>query len=296
MHCRHADDDVYAENVQASVAGYADRVLDGAALQCGMTLVDIGTGDGLVAFRAINRIGPSLKVVFVDISAPLLAFAEESAVARGVKQQCAFLLSSAEDLGALKDGSVDAVTTRSSLAYVANKSAALGECFRILKPGGRISIAEPVFRDNALAAASLRARLEIGPNPPDLVLSFLHRWQSAQYPDTEDSIQRNPIANYNERDLLRLAQSVGFRELILELRISVTNSYRKSWDIFLDSSPHPLAPPLRTILQEKFTAEERRQFETIVRPMTESSELSETDRMLYLTALKPASQTAPAAN
>jgi len=288
MHRRHADDPNDRQRVEMYVAGYADRVLDGAALKQGMTLVDLGAGDGLVGFRAIDRIGASLRVILVDISAPLLKFAEQAAAARGVRRQCTFLVSSAEHLGGLNDGTVDAVTTRSSLAYVADKEAALRECFRILKPGGRLSIAEPVFRDNALAAASMRVRLESGEkNPQRSILPFLHRWQSAQYPDSEEGIQSSPIANYTERDLLRFAQAAGFRELHLELHISVTNSYRKSWEVFVDASPHPLAPSLRTILHERFTAEECRRFEAVVRPMVESGELPETDRMAYLTALKP---------
>jgi ubiquinone/menaquinone biosynthesis C-methylase UbiE len=288
MHHRHADDDDYGQKVQADVAKYADRVLDGAALKQGMTLVDLGAGDGLVGLRAIDRIGASLKVIMTDISVPLLKFAEQSATSRGVRQQCTFLVSSAEHLGGLNDDSVDAVTTRSSLAYVADKNAALRECFRILKPGGRLSIAEPVLRDRALAAASMRIRLESGEKDSKKpILPLLHRWQSAQYPDTNESIQSSPIANYTERDLLQLAQKIGFRELHLELHISVTNAYRKSWKVFLDSSPHPLAPSLQTILRERFTAEERQLFEAVVRPMVESSELSETDRMAYLTALKP---------
>lgn len=270
------------------IASYADRVLDGAALKQGMTLVDLGAGDGLVGFRAIDRIGASLKVIMVDLSVPLLNFAEQSATSRGVRQQCTFLVSTAEHLGGLSDDSVDVVTTRSSLAYVPDKQAALRECFRILKPGGRLSIAEPVFRDNALAAASMRTRLESGERDPrKSILPFLHRWQSAQYPDTNEAIQSSSIANYSERDLLQWAQTVGFRELHLELHISVTNSYRKSWDTFLDTSPHPLAPSLRTILHERFTTEERQLFEAVVKPMVESSELAETDRMAYLTALKP---------
>ena len=288
MRHRHAGDAAHGQRVRVDVASYADRVLDGAALREGMTLVDLGAGDGLVGLRAIERVGASLRVIMVDISALLLRQAEESARMRGVLQQCTFLVSSAECLDGLEDGSVDAVTTRSSLAYVADKKAVLRGCFRILKPGGRISLAEPSFRDNALAAASMKIRLENGERDPSKsILPFLHRWQSAQYPDTQEGIQSTPITSYTERDLLQWAQAAGFRELHLELHISVSNSYRTTWGVFLDSSPHPLAPSLRTILGERFTAEERQLFEAVFRPMVESSELAETDRMIYLRAMKP---------
>ena len=145
MHRRQADDADYGQRVQRDVESYADRVLNGAALKQGMTLVDLGAGDGLVGFRAIDRTGASLKVIMVDISIPLLKLAEQSATSRGIRPQCTFLLSTAEHLSGLENDSVDAVTTRSSLAYIVDKSAALRECFRILKPGGRLSIAEPVF-------------------------------------------------------------------------------------------------------------------------------------------------------
>jgi len=95
------------------VESYADRVLGGAALKPGMTLVDLGAGDGLVAFRAFDRVGASLKVILVDISLPLLKVAEQTAESRGVWEQCTFLEAPAERLGELKDNSVDAVTTRS---------------------------------------------------------------------------------------------------------------------------------------------------------------------------------------
>ena len=69
MHRRHAHDADFGQRIQMDVAAYADRVLDGAALKQGMTLVDLGAGDGLVGFRAIDRIGASLKVIMMDMDA-----------------------------------------------------------------------------------------------------------------------------------------------------------------------------------------------------------------------------------
>ena len=100
--------------------------------------VDVA-GDGLIAFGAIDRIGPSLRVLFTDISAPMLGHAESVANERGVRDQCTFLQCSAEKLVGILDASVDVVTPRAVLAYVADKpAAARGNSAASLKPGGRL--------------------------------------------------------------------------------------------------------------------------------------------------------------
>ena len=132
-----------------------DRVLDGAEMSAGMVLVDVGTGDGLIALGAFERVGPSLKAVFTDVSAPLLKRAEEFAVERRVRDHCVFLQTSAERLDGVADESADALTTRAVIAYVADKAAAARQFHRVLKPGGRISIGEPIFQDNAMQLTAL---------------------------------------------------------------------------------------------------------------------------------------------
>lgn len=285
---RYADDPDYRKAVDALVDRYVARLLDGAQLATGQALVDVGTGEGLAAFRAIERVGPSLRVWLTDVSEPMLRHAETEAAARGVNSQCTFLRCPADHLEGIADESADVVITRSVLAYVADKTAALREFHRILKPGGRISLAEPVYQDDALAAAAMRAVIES--NPPERLSPLtvlLHRWKAAQYPDTEEKILASPIANYSERDMLRFAQLAGFTGLHLELHIDSLPSNVRSWDVFVGSSPHPLAPPLSVIMSEQFTAEERELFERAMRPVIDDPQAVMTDRMLYLTANKP---------
>lgn len=288
LHRRHADDAQFEQAVQALVGRYVERLLDGAQLVAGQTLLDVGTGEGIVAWRAIERAGPTLRLWLTDVSEPMLRHAESQARERGVRGQCTFLLCPADHLQGVPDASVDVVVTRAVLAYVADKTAALREFHRVLKPGGRISLAEPVYQDDALAASALRAAVDCGPRDSARPLTvLLHRWKAAQFPDTEEKILQSPIANYSERDMLRFAQTAGFTELHLELHIDTRPSIVRSWSVFIDSSPHPLAPPLSTIMAEQFTAEERLLFERSVRPMIEDPNALTTDRMLYLTARKP---------
>jgi len=284
---RHGEDPAYARVVQKVVEGYADRVLDGAQLAPGMTLVDVGAGEGLIAMRAIDRVGPSLRVTVTDVSEAMLRYAQSIAIQRKVDAQCTFLHCSADQLGAIADSSVDVVATRAVLAYVTNKMAALAEFFRILKPGGRISIAEPVLQDEAFYARALRRRVEDQSQPVDRFLTLLHRWKSAQFPDTEEACARSPIANYSERDFLNWVRAAGFAQIHLQLHIDVTPSLITSWDVFLKTSPHPWAPSLQQIFDEKFSVDDRQYFEGAVRQTVESGTNLSTDRAMYLQAQKP---------
>jgi ubiquinone/menaquinone biosynthesis C-methylase UbiE len=289
LHARHGGDAAFADIVQTDVERFADRVLDAARLAPGMRLADIGTGGGVVAFRAIDRIGPTLNVLLTDISAAMLAHVESLALERGVRGQCTFLQCPADDLSKIPADSVDAVTTRAVLAYVADKPAALREFRRILKPGGRMSLAEPLMQDDALMASALRSTLDRpDARSSDRLLRLLHRWKSAQYPDTPEKIANSPIANYSERTLFEFVRTCGFGEIHLELHIDMLPSIIRSWDVFLGTSPRPWAPSLKAVMTEQFSAEESQFFENAMRPVIESPAAVTTSRIVYLSATKPA--------
>lgn len=128
-----------------------DAVLDRARLGPGQTLLDVGAGDGLIAFGALERLGASGRVIFSDISQSLLDHCRAAASAEGLLERCRFVLAPADQLAAVADGSIDAVTTRSVLIYVKDKAQAMREFFRVLRPGGRASLFEPV---NVLMSAA----------------------------------------------------------------------------------------------------------------------------------------------
>ena len=286
LHRRHADDPEYQRILSAETERYADRVLTSAQLAPGMRFLDVGTGDGLLALRAIEQTGSALRVVLSDVSLALLRHAQERARERGVANQCTFIHCSADDLRGVEDASIDVVATRAVLAYVADKSAALREFYRVLEPQGRISLAEPIFQDDALLASSLRKLLEDGARSSDRVLPLLHRWKAAQFPDTQQKMAANPLTNYSERDLFTAAQRAGFADIHLELHIDMYPCAVTSWDVVLGSSPHPWAPTLSTVLAQ-FTAEERQLFERTLRPLVESGKATTVTRVAYLSARKP---------
>jgi len=283
---RHANDPTELKSISQDTARYAKRILDAAQLSPGMKLLDVGTGDGLIAFAAIDLIGPTLKVVLTDVSAPLLQHVRKAAYAKRVWKQCEFLECSAEKLDEVADGSIDVVTTRSVLAYVTDKKKAMQEFHRVLKAGGRISIAEPVMRDEALANIALQCL----PPPPEHGLEefmqLFYRWKAAQLPDTLEKMDACSMTNYSERDLLRYAQDSNFTDIHLELHVDIRSAKKISWEVFCGGAPHPLAPSLSQILNEQFTRRERDSFEAILRPVIESYGTVAHERIAYLHAVK----------
>jgi arsenite methyltransferase len=91
-----------------------DRVLSNARLQDGEVLLDVGTGDGLIAFGALGLLDPG-RVIFSDVSQDLLDHDARLAEELGVTDRTEFVRAAAQDLSPIPDASIDVVTTRSVL-------------------------------------------------------------------------------------------------------------------------------------------------------------------------------------
>jgi arsenite methyltransferase len=270
---RHGNNPDYAPIMKSMVERIRDRVLDGAALQPGMLLVDVGAGGGLITFGAFERIGRELRVILADISMLLLRKAEEWAVENGVRDQCAFLHTSAGRLEGVGDATADVVTARAVLAHVADRLAAARQFYHVLKPGGRISIAEPLHQDRAIRLAALTAHLQATTlEPSNRNIRLLQRCLSAQLPSTLPDIEKTPFTNFSEKDLIVWFQRVGFTDIHLELHIDICKSQPLQWDTFIDTASHPGAPTLREIFQAQFNEAERNEFEEAMRPSVESGQ------------------------
>ena len=255
-----------------------DTVLDKAGLQPGDTVLDVGTGDGLIAFGALERLGPSGQVVFCDISGDLLDHCRAAAAAEGLLDRCRFVLASADSLDGIADASVDVVTTRSVLIFVKDKAEALRAFCRVLRPGGRISVHEPI---NVLMHD--RGPLYGYDSTPvqALVAKLQALYESIQPPGID------PMVDFDERDLVRHAEQAGFPVVDLELRVSVTNTRQPvPWEIVLRSSGNPLIPPLGEALDRVLSPQEITEFTAHFKPLVESGGGQRRQALAYLTAVK----------
>ena len=121
-----------------------DHVIEAAQIAPGDTVLDVGCGDGLLGFAALDRCGSSGHVIFADISSDLLSECERLARFARVADRCSFVRSPLPDLGAVASNSIDVVVFRSVLIYVKDKRAAFHNMVRVMHAGGRLSSFEPI--------------------------------------------------------------------------------------------------------------------------------------------------------
>jgi ubiquinone/menaquinone biosynthesis C-methylase UbiE len=190
-----------------------DKVLSHIHLEQNKTLLDIGCGDGLIAFGALEKF-EKCRAIFSDISEDLLDHVQALAQEMNLQNRCRFLQASADDLSMFEDSSVDAVTTRSVLIYVSAKQKAFNEFHRVLKSGGELSIFEPINRFAYPEPPNQFGGYDITPIA-ELVQKVEAVYQRIQPPDTD------PMTDFDERDLVSQAEKAGFSEIHLELQIEI---------------------------------------------------------------------------
>jgi SAM-dependent methyltransferase len=238
----------------------------------------VGTGDGLIAFTALERVGPGGRVIFSDVSPELLEHCRAVSERAGLLDRSGFILAPADDLSAVPDRSVDVVTTRSVLIYVPNKPAAFAEFLRVLRPGGRLSIFEPInryfgSRRERMLGFDLTGIEEMA----ERVMGVYERIR----PSGTD-----PVLNFGEQDLVELAAGTGFEEVHLELSVKVRPRTPSTWASFMDTPPNPLVPSLAEATGQALTLDEAARFEAHLRPLVEAGRGVERTAVAYLWARK----------
>lgn len=272
---RHGGDPEVNRHQLALLAVVRDHILTNAALQPGQTVLDVGCGDGLIGFGAVDAVGPSGAVIFSDISTDLLDMCRELADHHGLRDRCQFVQAAASDLAGIDDHAVDAVTLRSVLIYEPDKAAAFAEFRRVLRPGGRLSLLEPINRySNVLGS------FDTGP-VTELAAKLREVYETIQPRESD------PMLNFDERDLVSLAEAAGFDDIHLELTLDIRRSHPRPWATVLNTAANPLVPTLAEAMNQALTPEEADRLTAHIKPQIEQGRAKQRLALAYLSANTP---------
>lgn len=131
-----------------------------AALRPGERVLDLGSGAGFDCFLAARAVGPAGYVVGVDMTPDMLARARANAAKSGVAN-VEFRLGEIEHLP-VADASVDVVLSNCVVNLSPDKAAVYREAFRVLRPQGRVAIADVLAKTPLSAAHQADLALLVG--------------------------------------------------------------------------------------------------------------------------------------
>ncbi|MGK5444634.1 class I SAM-dependent methyltransferase [Micromonospora sp. URMC 105] len=260
----------------SDLAWFRDGVLDRADLKPDDVLLDVGCGTGLIGFGALDRLGPDGRVIFSDVSQDLLDQCRR--IADG-DERCSFVQSPAEDLAGVADASVDVVTTRSVLIYSDRKATAFAEFFRVLRPGGRLSLFEPINR------FQLQHRPDelfgLGGSPVDDLIAKVGNVYRGR---------PQPMFDFDERDLMTWAETSGFEAVELDYRaqLDVPDEPISDWDALKRAAPNPLVPTYGEAIAAALTNDERERLDAHMTSLAAArTPTRRTTAIAFLRALRP---------
>jgi SAM-dependent methyltransferase len=126
-----------------------------AELNAGETVLDLGSGGGIDVLLSARRVGPTGRAYGLDMTDEMLELARRNAAQAGASN-VEFVRGQIENIP-LPAGSVDVVISNCVINLSTDKPAVFASTYRVLKPGGRIGVAD-VVADNDLSSAQRAER------------------------------------------------------------------------------------------------------------------------------------------
>jgi arsenite methyltransferase len=266
-----------AENLRRLEA-VRDLILDRAGILPGDTVLDVGTGQGLLGLEALARNGPDGRVVFSDVSAPVLDDCRIEVERLSAVDRSSFIRASATDLSAIDTGSVDVVVERAVLLFIEDRARAFAEYHRVLRAGGRLSLAEPLNswmsadRPGYLWGYDVTAATELERK--------LHDAESIGGRANDEL-----LCGFDDRDLVAMAGAAGFERVELQTELALAPPpARDDVDVFLDTAPNPLAPTTRALMAAALSSDEAARFTAVLGQAMHEGRGERRHAMTYLRA------------
>jgi arsenite methyltransferase len=177
-------------------------------IQRGDTVLDLGAGSGTDTLIAADLVGPQGKVYALDITPAMIAKLRSNIAQAGVSN-VEVIEGNAEAIP-LPDASVDVVTSNGALNLVPDKPKAIAEIFRVLRPGGRVQIADIVVSrpvgKSALSDPSLWAECVVGASIEE---DYLDLFRMTGFADVTVLRRYDYFSGSASADTRRIAAALG---------------------------------------------------------------------------------------
>jgi hypothetical protein len=171
------------------------------------------------------------------------------------------------------------VTTRSVIIYIEEKQRAFDQFFRVLKPGGRLAMFEPINSFGVeLSGTSFRG-YDVTPigEIAGKVRTEIKRGQAGV---------EKTMLDFNERDLITFAERAGFVQVRIFLEAFTGMVNEMSWEHFYRTAPNPLALTLEEAVSRALSESEAAAFVEYMRPLVENGRKMVRRAHAYLQAVK----------
>jgi arsenite methyltransferase len=185
-----------------------------AVIRIGDTVLDIGSGSGTDAFIAAGLVGPSGRVIGLDLTEAMREKLRANAAAASAAN-LEVLAGNAEAIP-LPDASIDVVSSNGVLNLVPDKLGAIREIARVLRPGGRLQLADIVVE--SLPSEACRAHPElwaeciVGATTAE---SYIAGFEAAGLCDVQVMDNRDYFSGSRNEETRRVAGSFGAHTVVL---------------------------------------------------------------------------------